>query len=111
MVVGGVTAGVSKAAEEIADDPDAKKFFKFVGDCGGGIAAGGAIGAAAEGVGVLVGASETIGLGSNVASSAARRAAGEYFVVDGMKIFANAERARKIAAAMHGAKVAGDIEK
>jgi hypothetical protein len=101
---------VSKAAEEIVDDPDAKKFFKFTGDCGMGVAQGGAWGAAAEGAGALLGASEVVGLGSNAANSAARRAAKEYFVVDGVKIFAGTERARKIAAAMHGVKVASDME-
>src|SRR5439155_18673799 len=99
MVVGGVTAGTAKVAKECCDDEDAKDFFGFVGDCGGGIAMGGVVGAAAEGVGAAVGASGKFGLGSNVANSAARRAAGEYFVVDGVKIFADAGKARVVAAA------------
>lgn len=80
-------------------------------DIGGEAIKGGAIGLAAQSIGAVAGASEVTGLGSNVANSAARKAASEYFVVDGMKIFANnVEKARMIASAVHGAKVAGDIE-
>ena len=69
------------------------------------------IGAAAQGVGALTGASEVFGLGSGAANSAAREAAKEYFVVDGVKIFAsNIQKARMIAAATHGVKIAGDVE-
>ena len=51
------------------------------------------------------------GLGSGAGSAAASRAVREFFVVDGVKIFANAGKARIIAAARHGIKVAGDVEK
>jgi hypothetical protein len=96
----------------VTDDPDAKKFFKFVGDCGGGIATGGAIGAAAEGVGALMGAGEVVGLGSNVGRAAASRAAKEFVVVDGVKIlYTSAEKARLIATVSHGIKIGGEIEK
>jgi len=112
MVVGGLTAGGAKIAENVVDDPDDKKVFRFIGDCGGGIATGGAIGAAAQGFGTLVGAGgEIAGLSSNVADAAARRAANEFFVVDGVKIFtSNVKRARIIATAMRGAEVAGKFE-
>jgi hypothetical protein len=112
MVVGGVTAGVAKAGESLSDHPDDKKIFKFIGDCGGGIATGGAIGAAAEVGGALIGAGgEMAGLSSNAANAAARRAAKEFFVVDGIKVFADAGKARVIAAAGQGIKMGGRVEK
>ena len=113
MVVGGVTAGTAKVVENVADDEDVKKVFKLVGDCGGGIAMGGVVGAAAEGAGALLGANEFIGLGSGAGSSAARTAsAGKRFTVDGMKLlYTSTERARIIASATHGIKVAGQVEK
>ena len=45
MVVGGVTAGGAKIAENCCDSESDKKVFRFIGDCGGGIATGGAVGA------------------------------------------------------------------
>lgn len=112
LVAGGLAAGGAKIAEKVVDDPDAKKVFKFVGDCGGSIAVGGVIGAAANGVGALAGAGEVAGLGSGAGSAAARSAAKEFVVVDGIKILAsNVSKARMIASAAHGIKVASDIEK
>lgn len=88
LAVGGVTAAGAKIAENASSHPDDKKIFKFISECGTGIATGGAIGVAAEGAGALIGVGgEMAGLSSNAASAAARRAAKEFFVVDGMKIF------------------------
>jgi len=112
IVVGGITAGAAKVGENLSDHPDDKKVFKFIGDCGGGIATSGVVGAAAEGAGALLGASGKVGLGSNVGNSAARKAlSGECFTVDGMKLlYTSTERARMIAAATHGIKVGARIE-
>jgi len=85
MVVGGITAGGAKIAESVVDDSDAKKVFGFVADCGTGIATGGVVGAAAQGVGAVAGFNKFAGLGKNCKDC--------------------------IAAAKHGIKVGGDIEK
>ena len=112
MVVGGLTAGAAKVAEEVVDNSDDKKVFRFIGDCGGGIATGGAIGAVAQGAGALLGAGgEMAGLSSSAASAATSRAAKEFFIVDGIKIFSgNVQKARMIAVAIRGAEVAGNFE-
>jgi len=105
MVVGGVTAGAAKFTEEvIVDDPDAKKFFSFVSDCGGGIATGGAIGGLVQGVGGVL-AADLGGAGSNVGRSAAikaLKATGDIAVARSEYLFA---------ASKYGAKVVGDIDK
>ena len=85
IVVGGVTAGTAKIAENVADDPDAKKIFGFIADCGGGIATGGVVGAAAQGVGAVAGFNKFAGLGKNCEGA--------------------------LNSAIHGIKVGGDIEK
>src|SRR5436305_12077349 len=110
MVVGGVTAGAAKIGENLSDDPDDKKVFKFIGDCGGGIATGGAISGVAEVGGGLLGLGGKVG--SNVGSAAARKAAaGKSLTVDGAKLlYTSAERARIIASATHGIKVMGQAE-
>jgi len=69
MVVGGVTAGGAKIAESVVDDPDAKKVFGFVADCGTGIATGGVVGAAVQGAGAVLGANEIAGFGGSTAKA------------------------------------------
>ncbi|CAG8550615.1 5516_t:CDS:2 [Paraglomus occultum] len=101
----GLAAGGATIAENVVDDPDAKKVFGFVSDCGVGIATGGAIGAVAQGAGAVLGASEVAGLGS----SAGEKAAIEAFKKTGSVSFAGTSHF--LAAAKHGIKVVGDIEK
>lgn len=110
VAIGAGSWGAGKIGEEICDSDRGKAFWGTIGGIGKDTLKGAAWGAAANGVGTLLGASGKIGLGGNVASEAAKRAAGEYFIVDGMKIFADPERARMIAGALHGAKVLGDAE-
>ena len=105
MVVGGVAAGGATIAENVVDDPDAKKVFGFVSDCGVGIATGGAIGAVAQGAGAVLGANEVAGLGSR----AGEKAAIEAFKKTGSVSFAGTSHF--LATAKHGIKVLGDIEK
>lgn len=111
--VGAAVWGTSKGLEKLAEldgDEDAKKVFGYIGDCGKGTLIGGGVGLAANHAGALLGMSEATSLGSNVASSAARRATTEYFVLDGVKIFADVERARILALGRHGVEIGGQIE-
>jgi len=85
MVVGGVTAAGAKVGENLSDDPDDKKIFKFIGDCGGGVATGGAFGVAAQSAGAVAGFNKFAGLGKNCEGA--------------------------LNSAIHGIKVGGDIEK
>jgi hypothetical protein len=104
MVVGGVTAAGAKIGENLSDHPDDKKVFKFIGDCGGGIAQGGAIGGLVQGVGGVL-AADLGGAGSNVGRSAAikaLKATGDFAVARSEYLFA---------ASKYGAKVVGDIDK
>ena len=105
MVVGGVTAGGAKIAENCCDSESDKKVFRFIGDCGGGIATGGAVGAAVQGAGAVLGGSDLVGLGSGAGKTAALKTFKE------TGDFALARINYLTAAAKHGAKVAGDIDK
>jgi len=104
MVVGDVTAGGAKIAESVVDDPDAKKVFGFVVDCGTGIATGGVVGAGVQGVGGVL-AADLGGAGSNVGRSAAikaLKATGDIAVARSEYLFA---------ASKYGTKVVGEIDK
>ncbi|CAI2190774.1 12950_t:CDS:1 [Funneliformis geosporum] len=111
--VGASVWGGSEIVRRNCDDEDVKEVFGFISDCGRDTLTGGTIGLAAQGAGALVGMSEVSNLGSSAARAAAKKAAGEFFIVDGIKIFNDfqgVEIARNIALAKHGVKVAGQIE-